>query len=566
MKKKVLVLFSLAVLIPIIIVTGIIISIGRNALWKSIQEKQEEIALRIANNIYLQIKNNTKLVLGIANMELMELRKPRIKSVFNNLMKINDGLLELVLMRKSGQEILKIKRINNKMVSSRNLINRRRRKEFRTVLKKKTYVKYNLSAERTPYILILGRGRKCVVLAKVNLTNIWETIAKIRIGQNGYAFIVDNNGILVAHPAEERVIAHADFSNLPIVKDFMAGKKNVYRTYQDESGDRVISFYSPVPEIDWAVVVQQPYKEVMKDINKMIRHTLLWSIIFAGLFIFIGIRLVSGMINPILELREAAKDISKGKFDTTVIVQSKDEIGELAQTFNSMAKSLHELEQLRQDLISMIVHDMKSPLSGIVGSLDYLLKSGKNLKTQKEILAITRKSTDNLLELVQNLLDVSRMEDGKLKLNFEQIKIKDFIKDITDNFQVIAESEEKTFSFSVEDNLPIIKVDKGIIKRVMNNLLFNSLHHTINNGKIWLNVSKINGNIQFEIGDDGVGIPEEYRTRIFEKFVQVEKKRAHLRTGTGLGLTFCKMAVELHKGNIWVESKEGKGSKFFFTL
>ncbi|MEW6041709.1 MAG: HAMP domain-containing sensor histidine kinase, partial [Elusimicrobiota bacterium] len=175
---------------------------------------------------------------------------------------------------------------------------------------------------------------------------------------------------------------------------------------------------------------------------------------------------------------------------------------------------------------------------------------------------------ENLHTLIQNLLDISKMEDNKLPLRQEKVKLFDLLYDTGKQFGLAAKTESKEFTFSIQDEIPVVKIDAMLIKRVVTNLLTNSLHHTTSGGKIWLSVAnnEESRTVRVEIGDDGVGIPEEYRTRIFEKFVQVERRRARLRTGTGLGLTFCKMAVELHGGKIWVESEEGRGSKFFFEI
>ncbi len=115
-------------------------------------------------------------------------------------------------------------------------------------------------------------------------------------------------------------------------------------------------------------------------------------------------------------------------------------------------------------------------------------------------------------------------------------------------------------------DLPEASVDRSLIERVINNLLSNAVHHTAAGGKIDITVRRIPGFIEVEVSDDGAGIPEGYKEKIFEKFIQVERRQAHLRTGTGLGLTFCKMAVQAHGGTIRVESELNKGSAFFFTL
>ncbi|MFN3966501.1 MAG: ATP-binding protein [Endomicrobiia bacterium] len=569
LRFKVLLLFSLAVLLPVLITTSIIISISSKSIWSVIEKEQSEVVSRIGDRVHLYIQDTKKLIRTVANRDFSKLDSRQIQQVFVDTMKIMPSFIELTFLDKKGNEKVKVSRSR----SSRKLfeydsflINRSNMIEFKKALSGEIYISpVMFSGSRIPYILVSCSGRDGVILCKLDLREIWDIISKTKVGKNGYSFIVDKNGLLIAHPATERVISHADFSSLSIVKDFLEGKRNIFRIYKDEKGEKVISFFYSVPAIDWGVFTCLPYREVVEPINKMLWQTIFWAVVFTGTFLFIGLEFAGGLLKPLVQLREAAKKISQGKFDINVVIDSGDEIEDLATTFNNMASALKELEQIRQDLISMIVHDMKSPLSGIIGSIDYLITSGKDVSSQKEILSIMKNSADNLYSLIQNLLDVSKMEDGKLLLKKEEVEISEFIENLSRQFTLACQIENKTFKKNIVD-VSKISIDKDLISRVLNNLLYNSLQHTTYGGNIWLNISKRDNYVQFEVGDDGAGIPEEYKTKIFEKFVQVERKRAHLRTGTGLGLTFCKMAVELHGGKIWVESEEKVGSKFFFTI
>ena len=171
-----------------------------------------------------------------------------------------------------------------------------------------------------------------------------------------------------------------------------------------------------------------------------------------------------------------------------------------------------------------------------------------------------------MLVMIQNLLDVAKMEEEKLELRKEPVDIAALILDRLQHFEALAVTEKKTITASVDKSIPPVNMDKSLIERVINNLLTNALHHTSSGGVIKLGVKNSDGFAEVTIADNGEGIPEEYREKIFEKFVQVKKKQAHLRTGTGLGLTFCKMVVETHGGSIRVDSELGKGSAFIFKI
>jgi signal transduction histidine kinase len=570
LKNKVLLLTGLVLFCPIIIITTVTITIGYRSLHKSIFYQQREIVDRIADRVNTYVNSNSRLLESVIGMNLGTKNKIKLTSLFKDVMKVNSNVLEIILLNKKGQEITKIIRQENKYINSTNLIDRKNRDEFRMAkLHGKFLSPVYLSYQRVPYLIIARAKYGVVLMSKISLKSMWQMISDIKVGKKGYAFVVDDKGILVAHPESARVLAHTDFSNLPVVKDCLKRKhksSDTWHIYRDESGTKVVSFYKVIPELKWAVITQIPHNEVCAPINKMITQAVIWSSGFGIVFLFLGYKFVNNLLNPLNKLRELAGSISKGKFDLRIDIKSNDEIEELANTFNHMAESLKQLEELRQDLISMIVHDMKSPLSGIMGSLDYLAKIPPGAKEYTGIISVAKNSANNLLNLITNLLDISRMEEGKLSLNLESEKIGQLLAPITDQFKLLSKSEDKEFHIEFEQDLPQVRVDRNIITRVIVNLLTNALHHTISGGKIWLKTKKIDEKLQLCIADDGVGIPEEYRERIFEKFVQVERKRARLRTGTGLGLTFCKMAIELHGGKIWVESKPEKGSAFMFTL
>jgi signal transduction histidine kinase len=580
LRTRVLALFTLAVLIPAATVSLITISLSYSYLWKSVKREQKEIARRAGDTIRFRIDSTKNLIIGLSNRNFSALSLTQTGNIFRDVMKLDDSIMEIVLTdRRTARDVSGLKR--DKGGWSRAMAaSRKGKEEYTKAVSQGVFIsRVNFSGSRVPYLFISAAGKKHIILAKVDMRGVWDTVSKISIGVAGYVFIVDSSGMLIAHPATERVIAHADFMNLGVVRDFLSDTAEPQGIYRDEAGDKVISFCYPIKELGWGVFTSLPYGEVIAPVNRMVTRVALLSLVLCSVFLFAGVKFAGGLMDPLIKLKVAAERLSQGKYDIEVRISSGDELEALAATFNDMVKSLKALEELRDDLVSMIVHDMKSPLSAIAGSLDYLISLGKDVNEQKEVLDITRKSAENLNGLVQNLLDISKMEDGRMTLKREEKSVQELAGDIVSQFRLSAETESKTFEFTAAPGVPSLNVDVSLIRRVISNLLTNSLHHTTSGGKIWMTVTfddKGTGDtpagltgvptVRFEIGDDGVGIPEEYRTKIFEKFVQVERRRAHLRTGTGLGLTFCKMAVELHGGKIWVESEEGKGSRFFFEI
>jgi signal transduction histidine kinase len=170
--------------------------------------------------------------------------------------------------------------------------------------------------------------------------------------------------------------------------------------------------------------------------------------------------------------------------------------------------------------------------------------------------------------MIQNLLDVAKMEKGQLNLKVEPVAIGALMDGCIESFRVQVEREQKSLVKVLAESLngTAVPLDKPLIRRVLNNLISNALRHTLKGGAITVRASIQEQKLVLSVQDNGEGIPEQYRTKIFNKFVQVERKQARLRSGTGLGLAFCKMAVELHGGHISVESQVGQGSTFQVLL
>ena len=231
-----------------------------------------------------------------------------------------------------------------------------------------------------------------------------------------------------------------------------------------------------------------------------------------------------------------------------------------------------EAEKLRQDLTSMIVHDLRSPLASILTSIDMFFRgvSGEINPVQREILTIAHGSARQLIEMVNLLLDISRLEGGQMPLNREPISVDQITYRATNRLRAIAESKQIGLELLAAPQLHLIYADGELVLRVLQNLLDNALKFSKVGGKIELRVENTPDNLAeepsavcFAVRDYGIGIELRDQEKIFAKFSQAGERRGN---GSGLGLTFCKLVVEAHGGRIWVESTPGLGSTFFFTL
>lgn len=283
-----------------------------------------------------------------------------------------------------------------------------------------------------------------------------------------------------------------------------------------------------------------------------------------------------------LEALEAGADdfLSKPVDRSELVIRAKsllriktyhDELRARNSEIAEQNEKLRELQKIKEGLTHMIIHDLSNPLSSIIGALDLILLkesalSQKSLGSMNACLDYCR----DLKDMILSLLGIHRMEEGKLNLDIEVSNITELIREVMQQFEFKA-IKNQVHLFANGSKAPYtVAIDRGLIKRVILNLLGNAIRHTPNGGKVEVktDLNTANGSIRIQIVDTGNGLAPEYHQKVFDKFEQVGLNQEGVTLGSGgLGLAFCKMAVEAHGGKIWVESEgEGQGANFQFTL
>jgi two-component system, sensor histidine kinase len=227
-------------------------------------------------------------------------------------------------------------------------------------------------------------------------------------------------------------------------------------------------------------------------------------------------------------------------------------------------KQLQELELLRDSLTHMIVHDLRTPLTALLGGLQTMEALGELNRDQAELLGMSIQGGQTLLRMINDLLDISKLEDGSLKLEYADLCVENLIDQSVRQVTPLAVEKKIALVREIAHELPSVYADEEKLVRTLVNLLGNAIKFTPAGGMVTLSAhrSERAKELLFSVADTGEGIPAEAFERIFEKFGQVESRQAGRKMSTGLGLTFCKMVVEAHGGRIWVESELGKGSTF----
>ena len=268
-------------------------------------------------------------------------------------------------------------------------------------------------------------------------------------------------------------------------------------------------------------------------------------------------------------------EFKEGIYGEKIAYQSKDEIGDLVNSFNIMSDTIKQKEEeakrtdiAKDEFLSMITHELKTPLVPIQGYVDIILGEhlGKLSKEQKERLQVIKSSTVSLLHLISDLLDAQKLELGKLIIKKETLNIKDTIEKAIETLQPNADEKQIKIISRLDKDL-ILPHDSERIIQVLTNLIKNSLK-AVNpkSGIIEINVEDFESEVKISVKDNGVGIPLDKQKDLFKKFYQVDTSLTREMGGSGLGLAICKGIVEEHDGKIMVDSAPGKGSTFSFTL
>ncbi len=372
--------------------------------------------------------------------------------------------------------------------------------------------------------------------------------------------LADSSGTIVGDTNGQWLGNSVQSVGLSKPANIVVSGQDVGKLYLLSAGMVVVQFIPPVG----AISGQTPSSPEQRFLNHVNTSLVIAGVVGAAVAIFLGLFLTRQFTKPIRALKKGAARIAGGDLAYRVEVNSRDEFGELANSFNSMAASLDSSEQSRRRLFADIAHELRTPLSVIGGTVDAMLDGV--YKPSTDNLNSIKEETEVLTRLVAELRDLSLAESGHLKLEIEPTNLAELVQRRVSQAEVIARGKNITLNTNIADGLPEIEADGRRIEQVVANLLDNAFNHTPSGGTVTVAASADTDGVMVSVADTGEGIPAEHLPYIFERFYRVDDARSRKTGGAGLGLAIAKQMVELHGGKIWVESEVGKGSKFYFTL
>ena len=443
-----------------------------------------------------------------------------------------------------------------------------------------------------------GSSNWDVTVAELNLKFIWDVVSRIEAGKAGRAYTVDAGGNLIAHTDLSLVLKKMNFSSLSQVadahKNFLEPAEGQERASiaRDLQGQQVLTTYASIFPPGWFVFIEQPLVEAFQPLYASIYRTALLLLAGIGLSVLASLFLTHRMVTPIRTLQEGAARIGTGDLGHRIDVRTGDELENLGEEFNLMTARLQEsyanleekveqrthelaeaLEQLeiaskhKSEFLANMSHELRTPLNAILGYTELILDKiyGDIPDKIQKVLERLEKNGRHLLGLINDVLDLSKIEAGQLTLSLNDYSMQEVVHTVVNSVESLAEEKNLDLKVSVSPDLAIGKGDEQRIVQVFLNLVGNAIKFT-EQGEVGVEVTSANSAYFVAVSDTGPGLSAADQQQIFEEFHQADSSSTKKKGGTGLGLAISKKIVAMHGGRIWVESSPGQGSTFWFTL
>ncbi len=445
-------------------------------------------------------------------------------------------------------------------------------------------------------------------LIDLSSSNIRRPIEQaLNLGHTGHAELVDNQGIVIVSTYPGVFLEsgeHKDFYRKMMAQGITGVETVPYGHGEEENETMHVMAFAPLSEADWGVSMGGDATETFAPVTTLRNNIFLLSgIMLAAILVatLIGAR---HLVRPIKILTRNAQEIAEGNMNAPIQISRGGEVGVLERSLEEMrlqlkesfdeiqrwnveledrvkertreleqlmeeVSSLHamrELDRLKYEFTSTISHELRTPLGFIIGYITTLLRSdvSHSEETKREFLQIIKEESEKLQELVENLLDTSRIQTGSFSVQKKPTDIAELVQKIIEKMRLITEGRSLILHFA--PLLPSIPGDSRRLEQVVQNLVDNAIKYSPQGSQITISGEMKNDYIQVSVADEGPGIPKAELSKIFNAFYRIPNPNAQKMRGIGLGLTICQAVVEAHGGSIWAESIPGRGSVFYFTL
>ena len=684
---------SLVSLIPIVLLGNRLITMGQLGVKTAILE----LHLSTADKIYGRFESfvsgfDKKALFIMSAMGQMDWENKQI--LLNSFVNSNRNVKKVSIISNKGNELIKVVGVG--IESQRQLSDYSKDKYLlEAVENKKRVIRLYCDENSKDMAFYYSALGKFVIRILVNMEDISQEVEKSKVGETGFAFVIDSKGVPILYPEDIQLDKEGlkEVSSWDIVKEALKSPAASSMEYSDSQGKAFIGFYCRLPSTGGAVIIKQSKEEAYNYALFMKKEALYLILLFVIIVFIVAYLMAQQLARPITHITKTAEYVAAGNFNHKVSITSRDELMDLAKTFNRMISQLKKYSDLQVDkiikeqskieailfsiedgilmtdydgnvqlanrkarsvlnlnesdslegknLLSMIgdekikdiigevsdnpkenfsreieillsnssrffkcfslpvvtpdkntkmglliaihditlekeilrikdeflhsiTHDLRNPMGAIKGFVEFLIKElpGPINSAQKKMLISIDRASFRLLGMINNMLDIAKMEAGKMDIKIEKFSVEDMAERVIDLMESLGQRKRIKFLVASDGDMEY-EGDSGLIERVFINLIGNAIKFTPEDGTITLGFKDDGKNLVAYVQDTGDGIPSEYVEKIFDKFEQVKGQSAG---GTGLGLTISKYVAEAHLGRIWAESEMGKGAKFIFSL
>jgi signal transduction histidine kinase len=525
------------------------------------------------------------------------------------LVKNDNSLSEASIIDARGMEVIKVSDRRVYFPSDRS--DQSKSEKFSKAMKGEDYIsRVYTSARAQPYVTVAipiwGAAQSIVgvVSAEADLSFLWDVIGKMHFGTAGSAYLVDENGNLIAHKEALLVLKKLNLRQVDGVERFLRNPTRSDSTPAHEGRGlmdrRVLTTYAPVPELGWGVILEEPLDAALANVEILKRSALALLVIGLAVGAVIIAWVSSRITGSIRELHQGVKVIGSGNLGYRVNIDTGDEIEWLGEEFNKMAgelkvfyatleqkvtdktieletantqleqvnRSLVKANQAKDEFLHIMSHELRTPLNVLLG-YSQLVKDGTfgtiNQEQENALDKVIGRAKE-LTAMINEILRAARIEAGKVSAEIFQIQMGELLDDLKSNYDIPL-NKKLTFKWDYPSEPRIIKTDGDKLKHILQNLINNAVKFT-DEGSITFTAryfpeTKI---AEFKVADTGIGIEQEMLPSIFHRFHQLDSSETRSHSGVGLGLYIVKKYIEVLGGQIQVNSEPGRGSIFTVTI
>lgn len=429
-----------------------------------------------------------------------------------------------------------------------------------------------------------------VLLGGISITALSDAITKFQSGPGVRVSIADSRrgGMILAHRDPQRVLQPVSRKNEAGVR--MAHRERGAMETTDSEGKSVLAAFAPVPNLPWGVLILQPSENAFAPVRMSLNKSQFWTSILLLVTATVTGWLALRVTRPLVHLREAATALAGGQRRAPISMTRQDEVGDLGRAFDHMAAALAErtgqleaanedlaeqnrriqqADRLKSEFLANMSHELRTPLNAIIGFAEIMHdgKVGPVSSQHKEYLGDVLTSARHLLQLINDILDLSKVEAGKMEFRPVRINLALAVQEARAIVRTMAAKKRINLRSEIDPSLCEIEIDPRSLKQILYNYLSNALKFTPEGGVVTVRAKPQDiDNFRIEVQDNGIGIRAEDRQRLFVEFQQLDASAGKKYSGTGLGLALTKKIVEAQGGRVGVKSAPGTGSIFYAVL